>query len=69
MEQPDVYMALIGGGIGIWELMIILLIIIIIFGAGRAPKVISGLAEGVRDFKAALSADPTKDDDDKKKDA
>jgi len=41
------------GGLGIWELIIILVIIIIIFGASRIKDIGKGLGEGIREFKKA----------------
>ena len=38
-------------GLGWQELLIVLVIIIIIFGAGKIPEVGSALGRGVRDFK------------------
>lgn len=38
---------------GPWELIIILLIVLIIFGAGKLPEIGSGLGKGIRNFKKA----------------
>lgn len=40
-------------GIGMPELLIILVIILIIFGAGKLPEIGSGLGKGIRNFKKA----------------
>lgn len=40
--------------IGIWQVVLILLIVLIIFGAGKLPKVMGDVAKGVRNFKAGL---------------
>lgn len=40
-------------GIGMPELIIILIIILIIFGAGRLPEIGSGIGKGIRNFKKA----------------
>ena len=39
--------------LGPWELMLILLIVVVIFGAGKLSGVGSALGKSVRDFKAA----------------
>ncbi|GBD43482.1 Sec-independent protein translocase protein TatA [bacterium HR40] len=43
--------------IGIWQVVLILLIVLILFGAGKLPKVMGDLAKGVRAFKKGLSDD------------
>jgi sec-independent protein translocase protein TatA len=41
-------------GFGMTEMLIILAIVVIIFGAGKLPSVMDDLAKGVRNFKAGL---------------
>jgi sec-independent protein translocase protein TatA len=43
------------GGIGMPELIIILVIILIIFGAGKLPEIGAGLGKGIRNFKKATT--------------
>ncbi|PIE70028.1 MAG: twin-arginine translocase TatA/TatE family subunit [Deltaproteobacteria bacterium] len=38
-------------GLGPMELTIILLIVLIIFGAGRLPEIGAGIGKGIRNFK------------------
>ena len=40
-------------GIGMPELIIILVIIMIIFGAGKLPEIGAGIGKGIRNFKNA----------------
>ena len=42
-------------GLGMTELFIIMIIILIIFGAGKLPGVGSGIGKGIRNFKKAVS--------------
>ncbi len=42
------------GTLGMSELVIILLIVIVIFGASRLPQLGKGLGEGIRNFKSSL---------------
>lgn len=44
------------GPIGPTELLLILLIIVIIFGARRLPELGKGLGEGIRNFKKGFSS-------------
>jgi sec-independent protein translocase protein TatA len=51
-------------GIGMPELIIILVIIMIIFGAGKLPEIGSGIGRGIKNFKKATS-DAEKEDSEK----
>lgn len=42
-------------GLGTQELMIILIIVIILFGATRLPQIGKGIGEAIRNFKKATS--------------
>ncbi len=44
------------GSLGMSELVIILLIVIVIFGASRLPQLGKGLGEGIRNFKGSLKS-------------
>ncbi len=46
---------MIGGGIGIPELLIVMVIVLIIFGAGKLPEIGKGLGKGIRNFRKATS--------------
>jgi len=50
-------------GIGIPELIIILVIILIIFGAGKLPEIGAGLGKGIKNFKKATIEEDTSDSD------
>ena len=41
---------------GFQELLVILLIVIIIFGASKLPQLGKGLGEGIRNFKSGLKS-------------
>jgi len=42
-------------GIGIPELVILLVIILVIFGAGKLPEIGSGLGKAIRGFKKGVA--------------
>jgi sec-independent protein translocase protein TatA len=44
-------------GLGPTELALILVIVLVIFGAGRLPQVFGSLGKGIREFRQAASAD------------
>jgi sec-independent protein translocase protein TatA len=49
--------------IGIWQVVLILVIVLILFGAGKLPKVMGDVAKGVKNFKSGMKDD---DEEDKK---
>jgi len=44
------------GPIGLPEMLIILVIILLIFGASRLPEIGKGVGMGIKNFKASVSA-------------
>ena len=51
------------GGMGGWEWIIILVIVIIIFGVGKLPQVGSALGQSIREFREASKKDEDVDED------
>jgi sec-independent protein translocase protein TatA len=49
------------GNFGVGEWLIILLVILVLFGAKKIPDLAKGIGKGIRDFKKEL-----KDDDEEK---
>ncbi len=41
-------------GLGIGELLVILVIVLIIFGAGKLPEIGEGLGRGIRNFRKSV---------------
>lgn len=52
------------GKFGGWEILIIVLVILLLFGGRKIPELMKGLGSGIKEFK-----DATKDDDSKKADS
>ena len=48
------------GPLGIWEILAILVVILLIFGARRLPEIGSSMGKGIRTFKSALMGDDDK---------
>jgi sec-independent protein translocase protein TatA len=47
--------------LGPWQILIVLLLIVLVFGASRVPSIAENLAKGIQSFKKGL-----KDDDEPK---
>ncbi len=43
------------GSLGMGELLVILVIVVVIFGANKIPQLGKGLGEGIKNFKSALN--------------
>jgi len=41
-------------GLGPWELLLIFLAILLLFGAKRLPEIAQGMGKGIREFKKAM---------------
>lgn len=42
---------------GPWELIIILLIVVMVFGAKRIPEIMGGIGKGIKTFKKTMETD------------
>lgn len=52
-------------GLGGWEILIIVFVILLLFGGAKIPELMKGLGKGVKSFKEGLK-DDEKDDASKK---
>ncbi|OSQ37781.1 Sec-independent protein translocase subunit TatA/TatB [Thalassospira mesophila] len=50
--------------IGVWQIVLILAIVLIIFGAGKLPRVMGDMGKGIRSFKSGINE---KDDEESDK--
>ena len=51
--MSTVFLPAIIGGLGPWELILILLIVLIVFGAGKLPQIGDALGKGINSFRKA----------------
>ena len=63
LQWPDILLI----GLGWPEMLVVILIIVILFGARRIPEVAKGLGEGIRSFKTGLHGDDRKGIEDNRK--
>ncbi|MDD3773622.1 MAG: twin-arginine translocase TatA/TatE family subunit [Weeksellaceae bacterium] len=49
------------GMLGTWQIVVIVLVILLLFGGKKIPELMKGLGSGIKEFK-----DATKEDTDKK---
>ena len=45
------------GGLGMWEMIMIFLVVLLLFGAKRLPEIGSSLGKGIREFKGSIQRD------------
>ncbi len=48
-------------GISIWQIVLVLVIILILFGAGKIPRVMGDVAKGIKSFKAGMKEGETEE--------
>ncbi|HKI60348.1 MAG TPA: twin-arginine translocase TatA/TatE family subunit [Mariprofundaceae bacterium] len=56
-------------GLGTTELILILVIVLVLFGAKKLPEIGGGLARGIKSFRKNISDEPSKDESEKEPDA
>lgn len=44
-------------GLSIWHILVVLLVVLIVFGAGKLPRVMGDLGKGVRSFRDGLKSE------------
>ncbi|MCC6502356.1 MAG: twin-arginine translocase TatA/TatE family subunit [Deltaproteobacteria bacterium] len=54
-------------GLGTTELIVILVIIMVLFGAGKLPEIGSGLGKAIKNFKKSSSEDADSSKENKEK--
>jgi len=54
------------GIIGPWQVVIILLVVVLLFGGRKIPELMKGIGQGMNEFKKATKNDDENEDADKK---
>lgn len=42
-------------GLSFWHILVVLMVVLIVFGAGKLPNVMGDLGKGIRAFKAGMN--------------
>ena len=56
------------GSLGIWEILLIVVVIALLFGGKKLPELGKGLGQGIKNFKNAVKGTDADKDEDKSKD-
>ena len=51
----------------IWQLLIVLVIVLLLFGRGKIPQLMGDMAKGIKSFKRGMSDEEKKDDNSSEK--
>lgn len=43
------------GNFGVWEILLVMVVVLLLFGAKRLPEVGSSIGKGIREFKRSLT--------------
>lgn len=49
-------------GLSFWHILVVLIVVLIVFGAGKLPTVMGDLGKGIRNFKAGLNGERGEED-------
>ena len=62
MQALFILLGMLGG----WEIALIVLVVLIIFGGRKIPELMKGLGKGMKEFKNATKEDPDEQKDTEK---
>jgi len=60
--------SIILGTIGPWQVVLILLVVVLLFGAKKIPELMKGVGQGIKEFKDAQKQDDSTNNKPEKKD-
>ena len=50
---------LLFGSLGIWEILLIVLVVLLLFGAKKIPELMKSMGKGVKNFKEGMNGNET----------
>jgi sec-independent protein translocase protein TatA len=54
--------------IGPWQIVLIVVVVLLLFGGRKIPELMKGIGKGAREFKKGLSGDEEEESEEPKKD-
>ena len=51
--------------IGFWQIAIVVILVVLLFGRGKISSLMGDVAKGIKSFKKGMSSDPTEDQQEK----
>ena len=54
--------------IGIWQIAIVVILVVLLFGRGKIPQLMGDMAKGIKSFKRGMTEEEKKEDIEKKTD-
>ena len=56
------YLSILLGIPGTWQIVLIVLVVLLLFGGKKIPELMKGIGRGTREFKKGLNTDDEDDD-------
>ncbi len=56
-------LAILIGMFGHWEILVIVLIVLLLFGGRKIPEMMKGMGKGIRSFKKGMSGEDEESED------
>lgn len=49
-------------GLSVWQIVLVVILFLLLFGRGKIPALMSDLAQGIKSFKTGMRDEPEKDE-------
>jgi sec-independent protein translocase protein TatA len=56
------YLSILLGIPGTWQIVLVVLVVLLLFGGKKIPELMKGIGRGTREFKKGLNTDDEEDD-------
>ena len=65
-KKENMQIQILAGIIGPWQIALIVLVVLLLFGGKKIPELMKGLGKGIREFKDGMSQDNREKNNDEK---